>query len=684
MTLDSAATYLKGAGPFVAQRLRQLGIERVGELLLHLPTRYQDRRRTTPLSALNPGGEALIVAQVTGCELGYSPRRNLRVLVEADNRALLLRFFHFSEWQQRGFVAGLWVRAWGTVRHGAYGAEMIHPEYRLSESPDQLADGESWQPVYPTVAGLTQVRLRLLIGHALAVAADDPRLSEVLPGLGGPPTPAALRALHQPAAETEAAELLHPANPARLRLIREELLAHQLCMRLVRSRTRLQHAAHLPGVEQAAAVLQEHLPFVLTGAQRRVIGEIAGDLTSGRPMLRLVQGDVGCGKTLVAASAMLAAARAGRQALMMAPTELLAEQHARNLSRWLEPLNVTVGLLSGRLKAAARNAALAAAASGRIKIWVGTHALFQQQVAFQDLTLMVIDEQHRFGVAQRLALHEKARDGLAHQLIMSATPIPRTLAQTLYADLDVSVIDELPPGRRPVVTVALSNQRRSEVLERIGAACRTGRQAYWVCTLIEESEQLQAQAAEAAFRQLREELPELRVGLLHGRMKPAGKDVQMSAFAAGTTQLLVATTVIEVGVDVPNASIMVIENAERLGLAQLHQLRGRVGRGDRDSQCVLLYQLPLSAVARARLEVMRQTHDGFAIARRDLELRGPGELLGRRQTGLIGLKVADPLRDSPLIPSLQRLADDWLTHHPATARTLIRRWIGDAARYGQV
>ncbi|HKY89730.1 MAG TPA: ATP-dependent DNA helicase RecG, partial [Nevskiaceae bacterium] len=420
--------------------------------------------------------------------------------------------------------------------------------------------------------------------------------------------------------------------------------------------------------------------------QRRVIGELAADVARDRPALRLVQGDVGSGKTVVAAAAMLAAARAGRQAALMAPTELLAEQHGANLARWLAPLGIETVLLAGakgRKKERAQN--LARVAGGQAAIVVGTHAIFQEGVEFKDLAVVVVDEQHRFGVQQRLALRDKGPEGAApHQLVMSATPIPRTLAQTLYADLDVSVIDELPPGRTPITTVVIGANRRDEILARIGTACREGRQAYWVCTLIEESDEVEAQAAAATAEKLREALPDVRVGLVHGRLKPDAKEVEMRDFKDGRTQLLVATTVIEVGVDVPNASIMVIDNAERLGLAQLHQLRGRVGRGAAASQCVLLYQHPLSNAAKARLDVMRETTDGFRIAQADLDLRGPGELLGRRQTGLVGLKIADPVRDARLIPPLQQLADQWLDRWPLDAQRLIRRWVGDVEKYARV
>jgi ATP-dependent DNA helicase RecG len=683
-TLATEVTYLKGAGPAVAEKLRALNIGRVQDLLFHLPDRYEDRRRVVPLIEAKPGAEALVRGKVAAVDVRFAGRRSLRVVIDDGGSSLLLRFFHFNEQQKQGFAEGRWVRAYGTVRAGANGLEMVHPEYRVADDPALLPAEPKLTPIYPLSAGLTQQRLRGLIQQALEIAARDADFNTALPDLAGPDTMKALRALHEPEG-SELGDLLLERHPAQLRLLREELLAHQLCMRLMRRRTLAQPGARIEHVLPAAAKLQEKLPFALTGAQRRVIGEIAHDLASGKPMLRLVQGDVGCGKTVVAAAAMLGVAQSGMQAVLMAPTELLAEQHAHNLAGMMGAMGLKLGVLSGRMKKAERDEAMRQAALGEVKVWVGTHALFQDEVRFSRLGLVVVDEQHRFGVGQRLALRDKGPRGVTpHQMIMSATPIPRTLAQTLYADLDVSIIDELPPGRTPVLTVALSNERRAEVLERIGQACAAGRQAYWVCTLIEESDQLQAQAAEETYRTLRTELPELRVGLVHGRLKPAEKDAQMRAFQNGSTQLLVATTVIEVGVDVPNASIMIIDNAERLGLAQLHQLRGRVGRGANASQCVLLYQPPLGEGGKARLEVMRTTHDGFKIAQHDLELRGPGELLGRRQTGLVGLKIADPVRDAAQIPALQKLADQWLGQHQKEAKKLIARWVGDAEKYAQV
>ncbi|MBI2383058.1 MAG: ATP-dependent DNA helicase RecG [Gammaproteobacteria bacterium] len=697
LSLQSSVQYLRGAGPALAARVRALGLMQVQDLLFHLPLRYEDRRRFTPLAALADDGEALIRARVEHTEVRYTPRRNLRVALRdpgsgsgtgpgaGGNHWLLLRFFYFNEAQAKAFAPGAWVRAYGPVRQGASGLEMIHPEYRLAADPAELVPEAALTPVYPAAAGVTQTRLRGLIQQALDLAAGDPAFGAALPGLPGPETLAALRLIHQPQGDADAARLLAGTHPAQQRLIREELLAHQLCMRVLRRQVRTRPAPALRGAAAAAKELEGALPFRYTGAQQRVLAEVARDLDGATPMLRLVQGDVGSGKTVVAAAAMLAAARAGQQSALMAPTELLAEQHALNLTRWLEPLGIATCLLTGSQKKAQRELAHKAIADGRAQVVIGTHAVFQESVRFARLALVVIDEQHRFGVQQRLALRDKGPDGSSpHQLVMTATPIPRTLAQTIYADLDVSVIDELPPGRKPVTTVAVSNERRPEVLARIGAACAQGRQAYWVCTLIEESDQLEAQAAEETARQLRAELPQLNVGLVHGRLTPVEKDAQMQAFKNGQTQLLVATTVIEVGVDVPNASIMIVDNAERLGLAQLHQLRGRVGRGAVESQCVLMYQPPLSDAARHRLEVMRTTQDGFKIAQCDLELRGPGEILGRRQTGLIGLKMADPVRDSALIPPLQALADDWLQQHPPLAAALIRRWVGDVEKYGQV
>ncbi|TDU26563.1 ATP-dependent DNA helicase RecG [Panacagrimonas perspica] len=686
LTLDTELTFLKGAGPQAASALRALDLHTVGDLLFHLPLRYEDRRAVTRLIDLREGMEALVRGRVEVAEVRFAPRRMLVVAIDDGGNGLLLRFFHFNETQRAMFVAGRTVQAFGSVRSGRNGLEMVHPEYQVVDLGGDLPIEDRLTPIYPLTAGMTQPRLRRMISQAVDVAARDLSLRAQLPGFSSAPdTLTALEAIHRPGSGADAEALRAMRHPAQQRLIREELLAHQLCMRLLRRETRGRPAPALPGLSEATQQLQAQLPFRFTGAQTRVLAEIGQDMVGGRPMLRLVQGDVGSGKTVVAAAAMLAAANAGHQAALMAPTELLAEQHHASLQRWLNPLGLEVVLLSGKLKKREREARMAQVADGSVRIVVGTHAIFQADVTFAKLALAVVDEQHRFGVQQRLQLRDKGPAGTSpHQLVMSATPIPRTLAQTLYADLDVSVIDELPPGRTPIVTVAISHEKRGEVLQRMGEACREGRQAYWVCTLIEESDEIEAQAAAVTATLLREALPELRIGLVHGRLKPDQKELEMRDFKDGRTHMLVATTVIEVGVDVPNASIMVIDNAERLGLSQLHQLRGRVGRGARASQCVLLYQPPLSQGARARLDVMRTTTDGFRIAQADLELRGPGELLGRRQTGLIGLKLADPVRDADLIPPLQKLADEWLERSPQEAQRLIRRWVGDVERYARV
>ena len=685
LALSTELTYLKGAGPQAASALRALDLHTVGDLLFHLPLRYEDRRHVTPLADLREGMEALARGRVEVAEVRFSPRRMLLVAVDDGGHGLLLRFFHFNEAQRSGFVRGRQIQVFGSVRAGRNGLEMVHPEYQWVDGDDAPVLDTRLTPVYPLTAGMTQPRLRRLIAQALDTAARDSSLSRALPGLGPQQTLHALNAIHRPEGDADAQALQALRHPAQVHLIREELLAHQLCMRLLRRQIRERPAPGLADLDGARDALCAQLPFALTGAQQRVLQELAQDLAGPRPMLRLVQGDVGSGKTVVAAIAMLAAARAGLQSALVAPTELLAEQHHANLQRWLAPLGIEPVLITGKLRKRERETRSQLVTSGEAAVVVGTHAVFQVGMTFARLALAVVDEQHRFGVQQRIALRDKGPAGLTpHQLVMSATPIPRTLAQTLYADLDISVIDELPPGRTPITTAVIGHSRRDEVLARIGAACREGRQVYWVCTLIEENDEIEAQAAAITAEKLREALPDLRIGLVHGRLKAEQKEAEMRDFKDNRTQLLVATTVIEVGVDVPNASIMVIDNAERLGLSQLHQLRGRVGRGSRASQCVLLYQPPLSQAARARLETLRTTTDGFRIAQADLELRGPGELLGRRQTGLIGLKIADPVRDAALIPPLQTLADDWLEHHAGEAQSLIRRWVGDVERYARV
>jgi ATP-dependent DNA helicase RecG len=691
---DSAAqplASLKGVGPRVAERLARGGLQSVQDLWFHLPLRYEDRTRITPIADLEPGTPAQVEGSVTGVERSFRFRPQLKVaLTDAAGDTVLLRFFHFRSAQVAQFAVGRRVRAYGEPRLAALGAEIIHPSYRVLGDDDSAPVSEALDPVYPTVEGVGSVVLARLIGQALDRLPADAELELLPPPLRArfalPPLRDSLLTVHRPPPDADLAALRDGHHPAQQRLALEELLAHHLSLR--RQRVALQrHGAQPIRVRGAlAARLIAALPFALTGAQQRVFDELRRDMAQAKPMLRLVQGDVGSGKTVVAALAALLAIESGRQAALMAPTELLAEQHLHNLRGWLEPLGLKVGWLAGKVGGRARQQLLADLAAGAIDFVVGTHALMQEGVAFHDLALAIVDEQHRFGVHQRLALRDKGRDGrrVPHQLVMTATPIPRTLAMTAYADLDVSVIDELPPGRTAIRTVVLSGERRAEVIERIAAACAEGRQAYWVCTLIEDSDEVQAQAAQSTFEQLSAQLPQLAVGLVHGRMKPKDKQAAMQAFKAGQIDLLVATTVIEVGVDVPNASLMLVENAERLGLAQLHQLRGRVGRGVAASSCVLLYQPPLSQLARERLETMRATSDGFVIAEKDLELRGPGELLGTRQTGLAEFRVADLARDAHLLPQVHASAEQLLAEHPELAERLIRRWVGAAAQYAGV
>ncbi len=676
---------LAGVGPALSQALARLGLERVQDLWFHLPLRYEDRTRIVPIRELRIGESAQVEGIVEAIERGFRYRPQLRVAIgDASQSTLALRFFHFNRAQAEQFAPGARILCYGEVRQGAHGPEMVHPEYRRISG--EVVTEDRLTPVYPTTEGLGQKRIASVVARALDRLPDADTLELIPAALRRSLKFASLRdsllAVHRPPPDADVAALGMGRHPAQQRLAFEELLAQHLALKRLRAQVRRHAAPALLGDGALRRTLCANLPFPLTAAQQRVGDEIARDLARSEPMLRLVQGDVGSGKTVVAALAALAAIEAGHQVALAAPTELLAEQHCRNFQAWLQPLGIEPVWLAGKVLGRAREAARAAVASGA-PIVIGTHALMQEGVAFRSLGLAIIDEQHRFGVHQRLSLRDKGRNGgsVPHQLVLTATPIPRTLAMTAYADLDVSVIDELPPGRTPVQTVAISNARRGEVIERIRAACAEGRQAYWVCTLIEESEQLEAQAAEVAFAELTVALPELRTGLVHGRLKPKEKQGAMDAFKRGDTRLLVATTVIEVGVDVPNASLMVIENAERLGLAQLHQLRGRVGRGSATSSCVLMYQTPLSQMARARLEVMRETGDGFRIAEKDLELRGPGEVLGTRQTGQLAFRVADLARDAHLLPDVQRIGEALLQDHAMIAQRLIARWIGGAARY---
>jgi ATP-dependent DNA helicase RecG len=680
-------TTLPGVGPALAASLGRLGLTRVQDLWFHLPLRYEDKTRVTAIADLRAGERAQVEGVVEAVERGFRYRPQLKVAIgDASGQALLLRFFHFNRAQAEQLVPGTRLLCYGEVRHAAQGLEMVHPSYqRLGGSEAAVVD-EQLSPVYPTTEGLGQKRLVAVIGKALLLLPPAEQLELIPPALcrahGLTSLRDALLYVHRPPPDAHLGQLLLGRHPAQQRLAFEELLTQHLSLKRLRAVVRQRRAPVLDAPRQLHRQLLRALPFRLTAAQQRVSEEVARDLAQAQPMLRLVQGDVGSGKTVVAALAALAAVHAGYQTALMAPTELLAEQHLRNFQHWLQPLGIEVEWLAGKVAGKARRQALARVADGAAVV-IGTHALMQEGVAFARLGLVIVDEQHRFGVQQRLALHEKGHQDrlVPHQLVLTATPIPRTLAMSAYADLDVSSIDELPPGRTPVRTIAVSNARRGEVIERIHAACAEGRQVYWVCTLIEESEQLRAQAAEVAHAELCAALGGFAVGLIHGRMKAKDKQAAMDAFKAGELAVLVATTVIEVGVDVPNASLMVIENSERLGLAQLHQLRGRVGRGAVASNCVLLYQPPLGQLARERLQVMRETSDGFRIAEKDLELRGPGEVLGTRQTGQLAFRIADLARDAHLLPAVQAVGERMLAEFPDQTGRLIERWIGGAARF---
>ncbi|WP_038899920.1 ATP-dependent DNA helicase RecG [Dickeya dadantii] len=677
---------LAGVGASQAEKLARLGLETVQDLLLHLPLRYEDRTHLYLINDVLPGMYATVEGDVLRSDITFGRRRMLTCQISDGSGMLTLRFFNFNAAMKNSLSPGQRVLAYGEVRRGKLGGEMIHPEYRVQGESAAVELQETLTPVYPTTEGIRQATLRKLTDQALELLNTHP-IDELLPqemrhGLIS--LPDALRTLHRPPPDVQLAELEQGKHPAQQRLVMEELLAHHLSMLAVRAGAQRHRALALGPKDNLKQQLLAALPFSPTGAQQRVVAEIEQDMNKPFPMMRLVQGDVGSGKTLVAALAALQAIAHGKQVALMAPTELLAEQHAANFRRWFEPLGVEVGWLAGKQKGKARQAQQEAIASGQVSMVVGTHAIFQQQVQFNGLALVIIDEQHRFGVHQRLALWEKGEEqGFhPHQLIMTATPIPRTLAMTAYADLDTSVIDELPPGRTPVTTVAIPDTRRDDIIQRVRNAClQEGRQAYWVCTLIEESELLEAQAAEATCQELKAALPDLTIGLVHGRMKAQEKQAVMAAFKTNQLHLLVATTVIEVGVDVPNASLMIIENPERLGLAQLHQLRGRVGRGAVASHCVLLYKSPLSKTAQMRLQVLRDSNDGFVIAQRDLEIRGPGELLGTRQTGNAAFRVADLLRDQALIPQVQRVSRHLHEHYPEHARALIDRWLPERTRY---
>jgi len=687
---ESPLTSLRGVGPALAKKLEKLGLYRVEDLLFLLPLRYEDRTQLVKIGALVAGNRCLVTGEVLLSETVYRGRRNLLVRISDGSGQLTLRFFHFSRQQQAQFQDGVAITCFGEVRRGNAGFEMIHPEYRILRENQNAVSHDSLTPIYPATEGVQQGRLRYLTDQALQSMQESPP-SELLPAsltkqLGMPSLADAIKYLHRPPPDADVQQMLAGQHPCQQRLAFEELLAHYLSLRSLRALAETENAEPLVDGGLDVSRFIDALPFELTGAQERVVEDILSDLARPHPMMRLIQGDVGSGKTVVAAIACVKAIACGVQVAIMAPTEILAEQHWRTFSDWFRPLDIEPAWLSGSQRAAARRESVESIADGRAQVVIGTHALFQEGIAFKRLAFVIIDEQHRFGVHQRMALRDKgvSISGHPHQLVMTATPIPRTLAMAAYADLDTSVIDELPPGRQAVTTIAVPDTRRGEIVERVRSACESGQQAYWVCPLIEESDVLDYQAAEASYAMLREALPELRVGLVHGRMRPREKESGMRAFKEGLIQLLVATTVIEVGVDVPNASLMIIENAERMGLSQLHQLRGRVGRGAAQSHCVLLYKPPLGRIAKERLAVLRDTNDGFVVAQRDLELRGPGELLGTRQTGLPDYRIADLVRDAGLMPQVQITAESIQKASGNNAAAIVRRWLGDTGRYGKV
>ena len=679
-------TSLSGVGAAIAEKLSRIGIQNVQDLLFHLPMRYEDRTRITPISDVRPESFATIEGYVQHTEVQFGRRPILSVTLSDGTSKIMLKFFNFNAGMKNSLATGVRVKAFGEIKRGRYMAEIHHPEYQIIRNNQPLALAETLTPIYSTTEGLKQASLRKMTEQALAVL-QNVQVAELLPEQYNPHQYSlkdALALLHRPPPSVSAEVLEKGEHPAQKRLIFEELLAHNLAMQQLRLGVKQQYAEPLTYKSDLKSRFLTSLPFEPTNAQKRVTEDIERDLAQPSPMMRLVQGDVGSGKTLVAALAALTAIDNGKQVALMAPTEILAEQHANNFANWLRPFGIEVGWLAGKVKGKARNAQLEAIKNGDVQMIIGTHALFQESVEFHDLALIIIDEQHRFGVHQRLTLREKGAkaDHYPHQQIMTATPIPRTLAMTVYADLDTSIIDELPPGRTPIKTVVISEDRRPEIVQRVYQACKNEkRQAYWVCTLIDESEVLEAQAAAAIAEDLQRALPDLRIGLVHGRMKPQEKQEIMAEFKAANIDLLVATTVIEVGVDVPNASLMIIENSERLGLAQLHQLRGRVGRGATASHCVLMYKPPLGKISSKRLQVMRDSQDGFYIAEKDLEIRGTGEILGTKQTGSAEFKVANLMRDRKIIPLVQRYAKQIIVENPPLAEALIKRWLNEKAEY---
>lgn len=677
---------LRGVGPKLTTKLSDYGIACLEDLLFHLPLRYQDRTRVTPIAAARDGADLVIEGEVRAADITFGRRRSLVARIQDGSGTLTLRFFHFSAAQKNNLQPGTRLRCFGQIRRGSSGFEMYHPEYVQIREGEEITE-QSLTPIYPTTAGIGQNQWRSLCAQAILYLTKEQAV-DLLPPLDTYPydLTAALQFLHAPPPEASVEKLREGTHPAQLRLALEELIAHNLSLQRLRERQQLDGAPELVENKEALDAFLLSLPFTPTGAQVRVLEEIATDLARPVPMMRLVQGDVGSGKTLVAAGAALQAIHNGFQVALMAPTEILAEQHWLTFKQWFEPLGISMAWLSGRIKGSKRRTALDHIGGGEADLVIGTHALFQDDVEFGKLGLVIVDEQHRFGVHQRLTLTNKSKpeDGRPHQLVMTATPIPRSLSMVAYADLDCSIIDELPPGRQAVSTALIDNSRRDAVVSRVAAACGEGRQAYWVCTLIEESDALQAQAAEVTAQELSRTLPELRIGLIHGRLKPAEKEAAMAAFKNGEISLLVATTVIEVGVDVPNASLMIIENPERLGLAQLHQLRGRVGRGSTASHCVLMYQTPLSANGKERLSALRESNDGFYIAEKDLALRGPGEVLGTRQTGLMDFRIAELPAHEHLLEDVQKVADDIRRNHAQNIDAIIKRWTGSSEQFAKV
>jgi len=693
---EICVTTLKGVGPQVAQRLSRLGISSIRDLLFHLPIRYQDRTRIVPIAQLLPGSEVVVEGKVHSTSIQYGKRRSLICTIEDDTGSLKLRFFHFSANQKNSLSEGASIRCFGEVRMTGFTGrsryttlEMIHPEYRISDSNSLSKVENHLTPVYPATEGLQQRSLRAFTDQALSCLKKDKSILDdwipksILDDMDVMSLVDALEFLHRPPADTSVSELIAGKHSSQQRLVFEELLARHLCLSKLRNNIQKKKALAINHNNRISAQLDDLLPYTLTGAQKKCISEVLQDLGKNYPMQRLVQGDVGCGKTMIAIYSAFYVATAGLQAAIMAPTEILAEQHFTNISTLARQLGLEVVCITGKIKGNRRLEILNKIRSGEAQIIIGTHALFQDEVVFNKLSYIVVDEQHRFGVLQRLTLLKKGvqNEIYPHQLIMSATPIPRSLAKSIYADLDYSVVDQMPPGRSPVKSVVLPDERRADVLSRIQEACSEGRQAYWVCPLIDESEVLQCQAAVETELLLRKTLPKLRVGLIHGRLKSTEKEFIMNEFKQNKLDILVATTVIEVGVDVPNASLMVIENSERLGLSQLHQLRGRIGRGTQESSCLFMYSAPLSKLAYKRLNILRTTNDGFQIAREDLAIRGPGEVFGTQQTGLMQFKIADLPRDEYILPKVKQAAEQLLNEHPLATQFLIERWVGHTVKY---